>query len=227
MYEFIRGPLAWFSFTIFFLGTVFQIVRFIFLSRKMPRVSRKKKFFRNALGEYKRDPQLRSLVPFIARARATIIGTYPVMTFVTLVFHVAIFMLPIFLLSHNSLFGVLWGVSFCPYVFSGIGTDIMTGIVFVCILFFLLRRVFLKNIRAITSFHDIYMLLVSAAPFLTGYLAIREIYDYKILITLHVLSAELLLVSVPFTKLIHMAYFVINRFFLIGEYGIRDGRRVW
>ncbi len=225
MYEFIRGPLAWTSFSIFLFGTLFQVSRFFILSEKKERISIKSRPVHHKKKEDRFSKE--RIANIISRLRVSILGTHPIMVFVSLLFHVSIFFLPLFLLEHNTLLDVLWGVSFCPHVLSHDTADVITRIIFFCILFFLFRRIFLKRVRAITTFSDFYFLLLTAAPFITGYLAVHNIYDYDTLIVLHILSVELILVSIPFTKLVHMIFFFLNRIWIKSEHDFGSGERVW
>jgi hypothetical protein len=65
------------------------------------------------------------------------------------------------------------------------------------------------------------------APFLTGFLAHEAIYDYNILIFLHILSAEILLILIPFSKFFHMVFFFIGRFLVINEHSLGTPNRSW
>jgi nitrate reductase gamma subunit len=223
MYEFIRGPLAWTCFGIFILGTVSQVVYFFLLTRKADKTFST----RPPVRKRSKVPEIshQTIAASLARLRVSIVGVNPGMVFVTLIFHVSIFMLPIFLMEHNMLAEVLWGFSFCPHVLSEVSTDVMTATVLACVLFFLARRIFIKRVRAISSFYDYLILGLTTAPFITGILAVHDVFDYNTLIILHVLSVNMILISIPFTKIAHMIFFFLNRFFIQGEYGFGRGSR--
>ncbi len=225
MYEFIRGPLAWSCFIIFILGIIFQVSRFFILSEKKERISMKPR----PVHHKKKEDRLsrEKIAVIISRLRVSILGTHPIMVCMSLIFHVSILILPLFLMEHHTLLEVLWGVSFCPNVLSHNAADVLTKVVLFCILFFLFRRIFLARVRAITSFSDYYFLMLTAVPFVTGYLAVHNILDYDTLIILHILSVELILVSIPFTKFVHMIFFFLNRIWIISEYDFGAGERQW
>jgi hypothetical protein len=61
------------------------------------------------------------------------------------------------------------------------------------------------------------------APFLTGFLAYHQVGDYDFWIVAHVLSGEVMLVSIPFTKLSHFLLFFLSRAQLGMDYGIKRG----
>ena len=59
-------------------------------------------------------------------------------------------------------------------------------------------------------------------------MCIRDRFDYDTVIVLHILAGEIMLMAVPFTKLVHMPYFFINRFVLVHENTLgAGGNRTW
>jgi hypothetical protein len=71
------------------------------------------------------------------------------------------------------------------------------------------------------------ILALVTAPFLTGYLATRQMFDYDTMLVLHILSGELMLVAVPFTKLRHGLLFFLYRYLLHYEHSLGRGSRTW
>jgi len=58
--------------------------------------------------------------------------------------------------------------------------------------------------RKISGFGDYLAWAVTLLPLLTGYLAIHHLlFEYTLMLALHIFSVELLLVLLPFTKLFH------------------------
>lgn len=123
--------------------------------------------------------------------------------------------------------GQLWGVTLCPHVLSDRATDFLCGVVFSCGAVFLMRRLFVSRVRAITTPYDYLVWGIALGPFVTGFLAIHAVSAYKTLVIYHILSAQVLLVVAPFTKFIHMVMFFINRILLAGELSFGPGRRTW
>ena len=225
MYEFIRGPMAWTCFFTFIMGMLFQVVRFFLITKKVHPIIVRPPLNYNK--EKELDLSRESLPQLAARLRVTIVGVYPVMTFFTVLFHISIFLLPVFLSEHNMLMDGLWEVSLCPYVLPEIVADIFTGVIMVCILFFLSRRIFLSRVRSISTIYDYLILFLTTVPFATGFLAVHGFFDYTSLITLHVLSVNLIMLSLPFSKFVHSAFFFLNRFFIGSEYSFSEGSRLW
>ncbi len=68
--------------------------------------------------------------------------------------------------------------------------------------------------RFLSGFQDYLAWLLTLLPLLTGYLAFHHVVaDYTLMLALHVLSVELLLVALPFTKLFHTVSVFISRWY--------------
>ncbi len=223
MYDLVRGPLVWVAFTVFIVGTVYQVVRFYVLSRETSPFRLTKPTGGPPKTE---EPPAAPELTFGQRLRLSIVGSNPVMITVTTVFHVLLVLTPIFVLGHNVLWDLAWGIK--PPSLSESVTDVLTLIVIGGGLYFLGRRLFMARVRAITSAYDYLVLAIATAPFITGFLAYRHIFDYDTVILLHMLAGEIMLIAIPFTKLVHMPFFFINRFLLVHEntFGA-GGSRIW
>ena len=219
MYDFIQGQLVSIAFVIFILGLIFQVFQFFKLT--------KKKDWIYPPGEVKREKKTaEQWVAFcLASLNGTLWKTDPLITVVTLVFHIFLILAPIFLLGHNILLDQSWGLSL--WSLPEFITDILTLVFLICVTFFLGRRLFLSRVRAITSVYDYLILFIVAAPFLTGYFAYHQWFSYDTVMTLHILAGEVMLITIPFTKLGHMLFFFLYRFLIGNEYSFARGERVW
>ncbi|MBW1887131.1 MAG: hypothetical protein JRI52_02105 [Deltaproteobacteria bacterium] len=104
--------------------------------------------------------------------------------------------------------------------------DWMTLIFLAIVLFFLLRRIISADIRLISTFSDYFILVVTALPFMTGYFLTYGTLDSigflgDNMTIIHMLSGELMLILIPFTKLSHFILFFFSR----GATAIEFGRR--
>jgi nitrate reductase gamma subunit len=229
--------MVWISFIIFFFGVVFQVLRFMSLLKAQPietfepgpgkiinrQTASHLAMDRSRKGRFKKGPDKKDWIVWF---KLSIAGVNPFMTFVTTVFHVLLIGVPVFVLGHNILLDNAFGISMVSLPENV--SDVLTGIVILCILVFLFRRLFFERVRIITGYEDFLLLSLAAAPFVTGYLAYHQVFsNYKILISLHILSGELMLMAVPFTKLIHMIYMIIVRFNVAGEYSFGNARKTW
>jgi nitrate reductase gamma subunit len=155
----------------------------------------------------------------------TLWKTDPVMTATTFIFHIFLFLIPPFLLGHTILLDEAWGISLWSFPESF--ADGLTWIPILCGAFFLSRRVFVRKVQAITTAYDYAALLITIAPFLTGTFAYHQYFDYETTIFLHIVSGEVMLITIPFTKLGHMLFFFLYRFFMGSEYSFGRGTRTW
>lgn len=224
LYHLARGPLVWISIIVCVVGTVIRSWRLLSLTRTYqvgdgidfgpPRKPQKASRF-----------SLEDLPELIEKLKLTVLGTSPVTIVVSFVFHCCLIIVPIFLLAHNLL--IEDAIGFSLFSFSERTADILTIVFLLCGVYFLSRRLFLPRVRAITTFYDYVILFITVAPFLTGFLAYYQFFDYRTIITLHMLAGELMLVAIPFTKVFHMIFFFVGRFVLVNQHTIGKGSRTW
>ena len=221
MLNFVQGQLVSISGILFILGLFYQGIQFFKLTKK------KEWVFPPLPIENK--PKKKTADQWVIQCLRSLDGTLwktePVLTIVTSVFHVCLIAVPLFLLGHNILLDQSWGLSLFSLPESL--SDFLTFIVLVCGVYFLYRRLFLARVRAISSVYDYLILIIVIAPFLTGFLAYHQWLDYETIIFLHILSGELMLITIPFTKLGHMLFFFLYRFFIGTEYSFVRGSRTW
>jgi nitrate reductase gamma subunit len=167
----------------------------------------------------------RLLVRYRRWLRGSIFGTHRVMARVSMIFHVVLFLLPLLLPAHNILFYQTFRVAL-PTLPEGF-MDVMTLLMFAFGAFFLLRRIFIPRVRALTTVRDYLILLLVAAPFVSAYLAYHHALDYRTMLVTHMLIGDLVIALIPFTKLGHMPFILLNRFFTAGEYAWKPGNRRW
>jgi nitrate reductase gamma subunit len=124
-------------------------------------------------------------------------------------------------MGHNILLQERWGFRFItlPEKIA----DIMTLAVMVSALLILLRRIALPEVRILTNANDLLLLAITVAPFITGFLARMQVYDYNFWLIAHILSGEALLIAIPFTRLSHMVLFFMSRAQIGMDYGIKRG----
>jgi nitrate reductase gamma subunit len=149
----------------------------------------------------------------------------PAMAVVTTGFHAALILTPLTVLAHALLFEQSWGTR--PPSAPEALTDILTLVVLGLGFFLLYRRIRVARVRSITTPTDIILLAVVLAPFLTGFLAYHQWMPYRPMVVAHMLSGELMLVCIPFTRLSHALFFFLVRICLGSEYSFTRGSRVW
>lgn len=216
IYNFVSGPLVWLAFIIFIGGSIYRIWSLISL------VNKKEKYIYTFMSlKY----SLRSIMHWITPFATVNWRKRPVMTIITFVFHAGLVIMPLFVSAHVIMFHNAWGFSWgsLPESF----TDAVTLLVIIACVIFLLRRLVLREVKFLTDASDYGILLMAAAPFITGFMAYHNIWNYHFWIILHILSGEIMLVAIPFTRLSHMLYAVFTRSYIGSEFGKVRHARDW
>jgi len=216
MYDIVTGPLAWLSFLLFFAGMMIRTVLYIRgLDWKLDRVT----YSRNV--SYGIKGAARSILfwlfPYATRSwqqNASFTG-------VVFLFHFGLLITPIFLKAHNIILNERFGFSL--WTLPGAAADALTILVMLCVVFLVLRRMVLSEVRIITTAYDYLILAIAAAPFLTGYIAAEGIGNYQAWLIAHIICGEIMLVAIPFTKLSHFFFFFLSRAQLGMDFGIKRG----
>ncbi len=216
LYEFLTGPALWAAFVIFIVGLVVRVTYLYGLSKERDRV-----FYNHVDLKW----GIRSIFHWLLPLGSVSLRTQPLFSIAFYLFHLCLFGVPLFLLAHNTLFREAFGFSL-PSLPDSIA-DIFTVVFILTGLALLVRRLVRPEVRILTSTWDYFLLILTCAPFVTGFLAYHQIGPYQLILILHVLLAEVLLVIIPFSKLSHIILFLPSRAFIGFEMGTRRGTRTW
>jgi nitrate reductase gamma subunit len=216
MYQFITGPLVWISFLIFFIGLIVRGVLYIKgLNWQKDRVAYSEHMSYGIKGA------LRSiffwLIPFGTKSWRE----KPLFTIMFFVFHISLLITPIFLSAHNIMLKQGIGISL-PTIPDSLA-DVLTIALLVVALFFILRRIALAEVRIISKPYDYLLIVITAAPFLTGFISYHQICNSNFWIIAHIISGEIMLIAIPFTKLSHFILFFFSRAQIGMDFGIKRG----
>ena len=208
LYLFVSGPLAWLAFIIFIGGCLYRLISLMVL------VHQKEKFIYSYMSlKYGLRSILRWSTPFATEN----MRKHAVLTIVAFAFHFCLIVTPVFLLAHVTLVDESWNLSW--WTLPDGAAEIMTLIVIVCCGFFLVRRLVSPEVKFVTSASDYVILGIVAAPFITGFLVYYQWFGYQTLLILHILSGEVMLVAIPFTRLSHMLFAPLTRAYMGSELG--------
>lgn len=122
----------------------------------------------------------------------------------SILFHIAILIVPVFLGGHIALWARGFGVSW-PSV-SNESADVLTIIAIVTAVALVIQRMTARATRALSRFQDYALPLVIAVPFVTGFLVMHpgvNPFSYESVLFIHVMSANLVFILMPLTKLSH------------------------
>jgi nitrate reductase gamma subunit len=216
MYTFLAGPALWATFVIFSGGLTIRIAHLYHLSRKKDKV---------VYNHSSLNWGVKSIFHWLLPWGSASMRQQPVFTFMVFLFHITLLAVPIFLDAHNILWDESWGISLwsLPDALS----DVMTVMLLISIIFLVIRRIVRSEVRILTESRDYVLLGLTALPFLTGLLAYHQVGPYELLMIMHLLTAEIILILIPFTKLAHMVLFFFTRAFIGFEMGGRRGARSW
>jgi nitrate reductase gamma subunit len=214
-YSLVEGPLLWVAFLTFIIGSILRAVLFFSVSRKMDKI-----IYQHFNWKYVLSTFGRWLLPLNKD-----VAKNPVFTICGYIFHICLIAVPVWLSGHIT----LWEESRFEWSWLAIPdglADWMTLIFLAIAIFFLLRRIFSADIRLLSTFSDYLLLVVTALPFMSGYFLTHGTLDGfgylgDNMLMIHMLSGELMLILIPFTKLSHFVLFFVSR----GATAVEFGRR--
>lgn len=188
----VRGPGLNIAVGIFLLGVIWRLVEIYSLGRK-PDLSAP----RPASGASGLNTVFRRSIPppgMVKRSPVSYIGGY--------IFHIGLAIIVFLFIPHikfiESVFGLAW-----PGLPSQV-VDLVTVITLLTMIVILVDRVTKPVKRYLSGFEDYFTWAVTFLPVLTGWLAVQHLLlPYTTMLALHILSFEILLVVLPFTKLFH------------------------
>lgn len=209
-----KGPMFDWAIAIFALGMLARIVEIFMLGRKPnyaePRGSEWGPGFRTVLTRSIADPGTFARAPF-----DVVVGW---------IWHVGFIVALLLFIPHieliNSVLRLSWPGLPNPIV------DAVTAVTIVALVATLIHRLRSPVKRHISTFEDYLAWTVTFLPVITGYMAYHRLVDpYPLMLGLHVLSAEIFLIVLPFTKLTHIFTAFIARWYngaIFGRKGIQS-----
>lgn len=129
-----------------------------------------------------------------------------VFSLTSVLFHIAILIVPIFLAGHIALWARGLGISWPAIPNSA--ADVLTIIAVVTAVALVVQRAAARATRSLSRFQDYVIPLVISVPFVTGFLAMHPSvnpFSFEAMLFVHIMSANLIFVLIPITKLSHMA----------------------
>ena len=216
IYRFLAGPALWFAIMVFLVGLALRLGYLYWLSRRKDPV-----IYNHASFVWGFKSILFWLVPW-----ATVsMRSQPVFSAAVFLFHICLLAVPLFLNAHNILWDEAFGVSL--WSLPDTWADGLTLAFLATAVFVIVRRIVRPEVRILTSAWDYTLIVLTALPFLSGFLAYHQLGPYEVMLLLHIALAEILLIVIPFSKLAHMLLIFFTRAFIGFELGARRGSRSW
>jgi Pyruvate/2-oxoacid:ferredoxin oxidoreductase delta subunit len=187
---FAEGPLLWIVFLLFLAGVSARLIFFGIKILTSPKGDQARwGFSMPVFGRF--------LLPFHKA-----IAKKPLYAVIRYVFHLGLFVVPIWLAGHVS----LWEESWLGWTWSTIPdktADWMTILVIAIAAFFLVRRLLWPEARVRTSWMDFVVIVIAGLPFLTGYFLTHGTLDRVAFLgdnmrLIHVLSGEAMILMAVF-----------------------------
>lgn len=192
--EWARGPVFAFALTFMLAGLARHVLVTLWEMRKtMRRAGDKSLAYGPAL-----RATLRWLFP-LGKLRHQFL-----FTLTSLLFHIAILIVPLFLAGHIALWARGTGLSW-PAIPEQVA-DVLTVIAVVAGVALVVQRLAARATRALSRFQDYALPLLIALPFATGFLLVHPNFNpfsFSATLLVHIMSANLILVLMPITKLTH------------------------
>jgi nitrate reductase gamma subunit len=188
----VRGPGLNIALAVFALGLLWRVIEIYSLGRKpdfaVPR--------RRAGASGIRTMFTRSIPApgLFKRSPISYVGGY--------IFHIGLAVIVFLFAQHirliQSVTGLSWPALPAPVI------DAATVVTLATMLLVLVDRINKPVKRFLSTFQDYAAWALTFLPVLTGYMANKHLLlPYTLMLALHILSVELLLIFLPFTKLIH------------------------
>jgi nitrate reductase gamma subunit len=207
---FTKGPLFNLAIAIFALGLLTRILE-ILVNGRGPNYAEARG------GEWM--PGLRTVVTRTVADHGTF-KRAPFNVVVGWIWHIGFICALLFFIPHieliKGLFGVSWPGLPNPVV------DLVTAVTLVALVATLVHRLTHPVKKRISTFEDYLVWTLVFLVVLTGYLAYNRIINpYPLALGLHILSAEVFLIILPFTKLTHIFTAFIARWYNGASFGRR------
>ncbi|MFH2048222.1 MAG: hypothetical protein ABIJ12_02160 [bacterium] len=142
-----------------------------------------------------------------------VLHSRPVYSIISILFHVGLLLVPLFLFAHIQLWKSAIGFGWWALP-KGIA-DILTIITITCGILLFIGRVSSTASNFISRKQDYWWPLLLLLPFITGFLCMNSSLaasTYQLLILIHILAAELIFILLPFTKIAHCILMPLSQF---------------
>lgn len=212
--DFARGPAMQWALIIFVFGMVWRLVGVWGLRHKadhsQPRATQ---------GVWKRGLRavFARILPYPEFA-PKVQGQY----WISYVFHLGFFIVLLFFVPHILFFEDILG-----FGWPGLPNNVIFfvgGITVAALIVALIKRILNPVTRMMSNFDDYFAWFVTIAPVATGLLVNANLIpSYEVMLAIHILSFQLLLIYLPFGKLMHGFWLMVSRWTTAVRFARRGG----
>ncbi len=208
LYPLVTGPILYVAFTLFIGGLLIQTGLLVMDTYRNER---------SVFSFLSLKSALLSMAHWATPFGSTVMRKNVALTVVGFFFHAFLLIVPVFLLTHVLLIYEAWGLAW-PTL-PGWLADAGTLIVSAACVFFLIRRLTRPELRYISGPMDYLIPVLVFIPFVTGFWAAHGLPGFRMVHLVHIVSGEILLVAIPFTRLTHMVFGFFTRIHTSSEFG--------
>lgn len=216
MYTLATGPLFYLSLALFLGGLVIQTALLI------RETYQKERFMFSFLSI---TSVLLSLSHWISPFGARVMRDNKAFTLISFAFHLALVAVPLLLFEHILLVYEAWGI-YWPALPHRLADGASMFVVSACV-FFILRRAANPELRYISTPIDYMIPVMVIVPFVSGVWAVHKLPGFAAMHVVHMLSGEVLLSVIPFTRISHMVFGFLTRIYTSSEFGGTRAARDW
>jgi len=216
---FARGPFFQIALLIFIAGMVYRLAQVLVLGFEKDHVKSKGSKAGGVVMTF-----LKSIIiwPFIPWVKNTF-KKNPVIYLAGGLFHLGLFVVLILGTAHmlvwKSLLGFGWPTLPLPIV------DWMAAVTIAAMVVLFINRLINPVLKLITGPSEWANLAIVFIPMITGYALTHHLFfKYEVLYSIHMLSVDLLLIWIPFSRISHFVFYFFSRVIHGEEFGKRGVR---
>jgi nitrate reductase gamma subunit len=194
--EFAKGPLFRLTFAIMILG----LIRMVGLAIMNGLEAKKLASDKTIAKKYVRKLTFGFILPIRA------FRTRPLYAAVSILFHIGLLITPVFLFDHSLLFDRAVNFSLMDISLSKESADMLTMLTIISGILLVIMRAATKTSRFLSRRQDFVWPLLIVVPFISGFICANAAMSpdgYNAAILVHILSAELIFIILPFSKIAH------------------------
>jgi nitrate reductase gamma subunit len=213
---FVRGPLFKIALLFFIAGLMYRLVQVIFLGWRRDKVPPQGSKFKGVIVSF-----LKGILvwPFIPWVKDTF-KKNPMIYIAGGLFHLGLIVILIFGTAHmlvwKSLLGFGWKTLPLPIV------DWMAAVSIIALIVLFINRLLNPVTRMLSGTAEWASLLFVFLPMVTGYIMAHHLwFRYQVLFSLHMISVDLLLVWIPFSRIPHFIFYFFSKTIHGAEFGKR------
>jgi len=213
---FARGPLFYAALVVFVAGMLYRLVRILMLGWSKDRIPPKGSKAAGVVKTYAKGLLVWPFIPWVKRT----FDRNPVIYLAGGLFHLSLFVVVILGTAHmlvwKSLLGFGWPTLPLPIV------DWLAAVGIVAMLVLLIHRIVNPVMKLLTGPAEWTNWALVFLPMVTGYIMTHHLFfRYEVLFSLHMLSVDLLLIYLPFSRIAHFVFYFFSRTI----HGIEFGKR--